>query len=811
MANEKLTDRMVQQMLDAVGLDSVPNASNIKEVEEALRTASKRQTGRTGFPEFTARVKDYLLIIEDKASVAKHAKFEGADGTVALNSSAAGNYALNGAIHYGKHIAENTNFKKVFAIGVAGDEKHHTIQPAFIGSDGNYTLLPEIETLENFSLENIDGYYRTSVLHEPLPERVQQEELMIFAKKLHEDLRNYGALLEEQKPLVVSAILLALEDSDNFTVEGLVGNAIDTDGAKVYRALKNYLLGAKIPDAKRDVVLERFGFIKSGRMSEIDTRLGKTPMRYFVEQIRGKMGVAHEDHPSHDMLGRFYGEFVKYSGGDGKGLGIVLTPTHITELFCDLLDVSPRDRIFDPCCGTSGFLISAMNRMLPAATDDIARSHIKQHQLHGVELQPNMFAVATTNMILRGDGKSNLRLGDFMEMSANGLRQENYTVGMMNPPYSQAKTKDTAHLSEVSFTQHLIDSMAQGGRVAVIVPQSTLAGKTVQDRQIKKEILKKHTLESVVTLNKDTFYGVGVNAAIAIFTAYIAHPKDKKVKFFNFEDDGWELYKGGLIPNEQKIKDRKKRLLDVYRGHTVASTDFVVETTIEDDDEWLHAFYYFDDLPPTEDDFRKTMTNYLTFEFSMTTSGRGHLFDESTIPSAKANGFMKGKDEGSRQVQWKEFQLDEIFETIKRGKRLIKKKQIAGDKPYVSSSALNNGVDNFVSNSQGVREFINGLTIANSGSVGAVFYHPYKFVASDHVTFLGRADLTKYEYLFLSTALSRLGNKYAFNREMSDPRIRRERIVLPATTAAHPDWGYMRMYMQTIEQLQLQLWFHKKV
>lgn len=626
MANEKLTDRMVQRMLDSVGLDSFPNASNIKEINEALRTASKRQTGKTGFPEFTARINDFILVIEDKAEVSKQVRYEDeSKSKVALDSKSAGDYALNGAIHYGKHIADNTNFEKVFAVGVSGDEKHHIIQPAFIDKSGEYNLLPELDTFENFSLDNIDSYYRTSVLNETLPEHIQQEDLMNFAKRLHEDLRNYGALLEEQKPLVVSAILLALEDP-NFTPDGLVGNRVDTDGAKVFRALGNYLHGAKIPENKRDVVLERFSFIKTGKMSELDSRLGKTPMKYFVEQIRNKMGIAHEDHPSHDLLGKFYGEFVKYSGGDGKGLGIVLTPKHITDLFCDLLDIKPNDKVFDPCCGTSGFLISAMDRMLNEAHDETAKTNIKRNQLHGVELQPNMFAVATTNMILRGDGKSNLRLGDFMEIPSDELRQENYTVGMMNPPYSQAKTKDTAHLSEISFTQHLLDSMAQGGRVAIIVPQSTMIGKTTQDRQIKKEILKKHTLESVITLNKDTFYGVGVNAAIAIFTAYIPHPQSKIVKFFNFENDGWELRKGGLVANEQRVKDQKKRLLDVYNDQIDASSDFVVKTTVKDDDEWLHAFYYFNDTPPKESDFQNAIADYLTFEFDMVSHNRDYLF-----------------------------------------------------------------------------------------------------------------------------------------------------------------------------------------
>ena len=71
-----------------------------------------------------------------------------------------------------------------------------------------------------------------------------------------------------------------------------------------------------------------------------------------------------------DYLGRFYGEFVSYSGGDGQALGVVLTPRHITELFCELVDLKPTDVIFDPCCGTGGFLISGIqtNGCIPFTT-----------------------------------------------------------------------------------------------------------------------------------------------------------------------------------------------------------------------------------------------------------------------------------------------------------------------------------------------------------------------------------------------------------------------------------------------------------
>jgi type I restriction-modification system DNA methylase subunit len=237
-----------------------------------------------------------------------------------------------------------------------------------------------------------------------------------------------------------------------------------------------------------------------------------------------------------------------------------------------------------------------------------------------------MFSMATTNMILRGDGKSNLICTDFLKEDVNNYREKNLTVGFMNPPYSQAKNNETAHLSEINFIAHLLECMADGARVAVIVPQSTMVGKKKEHKLIKADILKHHTLEGVITLNKDTFYRVKASPCIAVFTAHKPHVKDKYVKFINFEDDGFEVNKHvGLIETE-RAKEKKQHLLKCWLLDGPAASKFMVKTKIEADDEWLHSFYYFNDEIPTDSEFEKTMADYLTFEFNMITHGRGYLF-----------------------------------------------------------------------------------------------------------------------------------------------------------------------------------------
>ena len=149
--------------------------------------------------------------------------------------------------------------------------------------------------------------------------------------------------------------------------------------------------------------------------------------------------------------------------------------------------------------------------------------------------------------------------------------------------------------------------------------------------------------------------------------------------------------------------------------------------------------------------------------------------------------------------QWKPFSFTDVFTEIQRGKRLKKADHTDGSIPYVSSTALNNGVDGFIGNEGSVRKFEDCITIANSGSVGSAFFHQYEFVASDHVTQLKRKGLDKYAYLFMLPIINRLSEKYCFNREINDKRIKREKILLPVNNKGKIDFEFMSSFMQEVE------------
>ncbi|MEE3489340.1 MAG: N-6 DNA methylase [Methanobrevibacter sp.] len=625
MVNEKNTDLFISRLLDSANIEFMPNGSSIKEIEDALKTASKRGTKRVGFPEFVGKSKEFIIVIEDKAETSKQALYcEKNLNRLDLRINALTDYAENGALHYAQHIINNTNFKKIFAFGCSGDEKHHIIRPIYV-DENDYTILDEVENFENFNEENIEQYYKEIILNETPAEVIEIEEVLGKSKELNELLTSRGSLTDAEKPLVVSAILLALNENADID-QSLKADEISNDGKIISDAVCCNLQRIKV-EQKVDAIMHQFNFIKDRpNLNEVDENLGKTPLKYFTEYIKDKIfpaiSTTHED-----ILGFFYGEFIKYSGGDGQSLGIVLTPTHITELFCDLLEITPQDKVLDPCAGTGSFLVSAMNRMINSVETEEEKKHIKENNLHGIELKENMFSIATTNMILRGDGKTNLICADFLKQDPQELRKNKYTVGMMNPPYSLRKNKETAHLSEIHFVKHLLDSLDDNARCGVIVPQPAMIGKNTEDKNMKKEILKNHTLEGVITLNGDTtFYGVGTMPCIAIFKAHKPHPSEKRCKFINFEDDGYELRKHiGIIKTERAI-ERKEHLLKCWNDELDATSEFMVKSKIKPTDEWLHSFYYFNDEIPLENEFYKTMGDYLSFEFKMIMEDRENLF-----------------------------------------------------------------------------------------------------------------------------------------------------------------------------------------
>ncbi len=231
-------------------------------------------------------------------------------------------------------------------------------------------------------------------------------------------------------------------------------------------------------------------------------------------------------------------------GGDKKALGIVLTPRHVTELFALLANVQKYTRVLDICAGTGGFLIASMHQMMRQAVTQEDKEYIKKHRLIGVEQQPNMYALAASNMLLRGDGKANLFQGScFDEGIVAEVRRKvrdgvesGLTDGMLNPPYSQGD--DDLH--ELAFAKQILDCLVPGGVGIAIIPLQKVSA----PHPIKQELLKHHTLDAVMTMPHELFYPVGRVPCVVVFTAHTQHDSAKRKTWFGYwKDDGLEKTK----------------------------------------------------------------------------------------------------------------------------------------------------------------------------------------------------------------------------------------------------------------------------
>ncbi|MGP5470123.1 hypothetical protein ACTXNP_28070, partial [Pseudomonas helleri] len=324
---EAKTDLWVHGLLKEAGIELEPQGSTVLEINNALKTASKSGSGKVGFPEYVGVVGGFLIVIENKSDVSSHKKLD-EKGLISLQSKDVKNFAVNGALFYGQHLAKNTSYKKIIAFGISGDEKRHSISPIFIDDTEYYRELPDVESFISFSSQNLERYYVKEILKEDTDQEKELAEILRDAAELHEDLRNYASLQDTQKPLIVSGILLALREAEfgGFDISSLTGDDIDTDGDKIYSAIaKNLIRSQVLPDVKRDKITSQFSIIKNTHiLNEINPTLGKTPLKHFAEFLKNKIYTSIKyTSSSEDYLGRFYGEFMSYSGGDGQTLGII--------------------------------------------------------------------------------------------------------------------------------------------------------------------------------------------------------------------------------------------------------------------------------------------------------------------------------------------------------------------------------------------------------------------------------------------------------------------------------------------------------
>ncbi|AMY14867.1 hypothetical protein ADV92_10205 [Limosilactobacillus reuteri] len=612
MANEDLIKQWVIDNLSKFGI-SLKKGNLVKESAEAvfpllynaMRHASKKQNGNRGTSDFSYVVKgkdtgkQYLILIETKDDSSNVINLN--NHSLILDEKSTMEYAVNGAVWYAKQIQKETkDYPRIFAIGVAGNYDRQYVIPYYVNETGGFIALPRTTSFQEFTVESIDEYYRVNVEHQTPQSELKAEELAKIASDLHNDIRTYTSLKNSLKAPLIASILLAIH-SKELTLDDLKGSTTSTnnDGVVIYRAVASYLeqrkrLEPDFDDSKIEPILSEFSFIKVNKALYMPKAIlnNRSPLYEFTSILFDVYNTVKIGEDA-DILGDFYSEFVKYNDSDGNVLGIVLTPKHITSLMADLIEIGKDNYLLDPTTGSGSFLVAGMNRMIKQIPHDSDYkkkfNEVVSTHLYGVENEPSIYAVAASNMILRGDGKSNMTYGDFFKYTRNNKKNSSDSLVskapkidrvLMNPPYSQGKKAP-----EYKFIKHALELMDNGGILAVIMPISVLVsgGKGVSAKELKefKEwLLKDYVVKDIITMNPLTFYPTATQTVVAIIEKNKGiGQQQKKTKLINFTDDGYTLIpKKGLVPNGTNVRKRQQ-LINVVVNDYDAPNEFMIKVT----------------------------------------------------------------------------------------------------------------------------------------------------------------------------------------------------------------------------------------
>jgi len=605
MTNERKTEIITRdhfsKFLDFIYIEE--QRSDNPKIDKLLKSASKKGGGK-GYPEFIISYKtnpDLLIVIECKADVTKHES---------KDRDKFADFSVDGVLLYASYLSKGFD---VLAIAVSGETKQSLKVSHFLHLRDEKKATP----IFGDKLLSIDDYLN-GYLKSPEKFRQDYNSLLDFTKQLNEKLHTYK-ILESQRSLLISSILIALENTA-FKRSYASHKKPENLAVSLIQTVSDELENANITGKKLENLNTQFSFIKT------DTSLSKNEnvLKEIIDEIDENINAFIKTHRYFDVLGQLYIEFLRYANSD-KGLGIVLTPPHITELFADLAQVNKNSIAYDNCTGTGGFLISAMKKMIADAKGDETKiKEIKSKQLVGTEYQSHIFALAVSNMYIHQDGKTNIINGScFDEEVIEEVKAKKPTVGFLNPPYKSNKKTDT---DELDFILNNLECLVDGGTCVAIVPMQSALATSGKVLELKKKLLEKHTLQAVLSMPDELFFNskVGVVSCVMVFTAHRPHPNHKETYFGYYKDDGFVKRKNkGRIDAYGKWQEIKEKWLTNFENRK-NEAGLSVNQIITADMEWAAEAYMETDYSNLKNEnFEDTILNYVTFLHS------NKLFDQN--------------------------------------------------------------------------------------------------------------------------------------------------------------------------------------
>lgn len=586
--------------------------------------------------------KDKLVKLDDEGNVANKTAKNQPDFTN-INS-----YAVNGAVHYANAVLHYTSYTDVIAIGVTGHKSVdgkiiHQIGVYYVSKSNfgigqkvaDYTDLSFLKK-EHFS-EFIEKVKQLSLPQEEierLKERREQEITASLVKLNNDIFKSEKGLSENDRVYLVAASIMAtLGDVDNkvypLTKADLKSSEErnNTDGDIMLRKIESFLDAKKLPKDKKDLIVRTLQNTLTTDNINKPTD-GESQLKRVFIKIVDDLGIYYKIGLTTDFTGKLFNEMYSWLGFTQDQLNdVVLTPSYVSTLLCRLARVNKDSYVWDFATGSAGLLVAAMNEMLIDAKNTIKspeklalkEAEIKANQLLGLEILSNVYMLAVLNMIMMGDGSSNILNKDSLSFNGHygfGKTDEKFPANafVLNPPYS-------AEGNGMIFVEKAL-SMMEKGYAAIIIQNSAGSGKATE---YNKSILTHSTLLASIKMPLDLFIGKSsVQTNIYVFRVGEAHQKDDVVKFIDFSNDGYtrsDRKKASKnLFDTDRAKERYQEVVDLVRfGKSklnILTKKEYYEGHIDPENgaDWNQTAPI--DTKPTLEDFKKTVSNYLAWEVS---------------------------------------------------------------------------------------------------------------------------------------------------------------------------------------------------
>ena len=430
-------------------------------------------------------------------------------------------------------------------------------------------------------------------------------------RKLHDN-----GIKEKIRSQFVGTCLLALKNGLSYK-----GNST----GQIIHGIKE-ILGKMIKDDSSDKAT-KIAILQTKVLEDHDVEnLNADNFALLLDYIQGKIipYINAATSEGHDILSYFFTTFNKYVAREDKNQAF--TPNHIAHFMCKVAQVCKTSRILDPTCGSGTFLVQAMTLALNQCETEEERTNIKKNQIYGIEKDQDVFGLSTTNMLIHGDGNSNIRCASCFEVQKWIKEDAKADIVLMNPPYNASKSQVTEGFAKkygksttdpskgLYFVKYIADTVGKG-RLVTLLPMSAAITTSGIIADIKEQLLDKHTLDAVFSFPAEMFYpGASAVACCMVFDLGRPHSDDKETFFGYFKDDGFEKRKGvGRVDIKNKWDEIEKEWLSLYE-HRETKIGKSITQRVSVDDEWCAEAYMETDYSTlTDKDFIQKIVDYSAF------------------------------------------------------------------------------------------------------------------------------------------------------------------------------------------------------